>query len=237
MAGFENILFLDTALGGSVAAIYKAQSRGCTAKTNDAPRGQAETLMPMVMSVMEEAGAEFKDLDAVITTIGPGAFTGLRIGLATAKGLGLALELPVFGITSLQALALSYVEHEAAPAEHFSVVVETRRDDFYVQSFDPAAKPVDEAASLIWEEIAEQGAGILTGDAVERYVGLLQAAGSVCAANVTPLKLVKPDSVCTAFMDVEKQSTMFMKDPDPVYLRAPDVSKPKRKPRRLVDSI
>ena len=103
----QHILSIDTAMSGCSASVH---TEGGGSYTNSKPmsRGQAEHLVPMVQDVLAQAKAEFSDFASIITTIGPGAFTGLRIGLSTAKSLGLALKIPVFGITTLQALALQY---------------------------------------------------------------------------------------------------------------------------------
>ncbi|SVB53720.1 uncharacterized protein METZ01_LOCUS206574, partial [marine metagenome] len=70
-----------------------------------AGRRQAEILMPMVQSAMREAGFDYNMLDLIAVTIGPGSFTGVRIGLAAARGIALASGLPLTGVTTLQALA------------------------------------------------------------------------------------------------------------------------------------
>lgn len=67
-------------------------------------RGQAERLVPMVAEVLGRAGLAFGDLARVVVTVGPGSFTGIRVGLATARGLGLALGVPVLGVSTLDVL-------------------------------------------------------------------------------------------------------------------------------------
>jgi tRNA threonylcarbamoyladenosine biosynthesis protein TsaB len=68
-------------------------------------RGHAEALVPLIEATLGQAGARFEDISAVATTVGPGSFTGVRIGLATARGLSLALGAPVVGVTTFEAVA------------------------------------------------------------------------------------------------------------------------------------
>jgi tRNA threonylcarbamoyladenosine biosynthesis protein TsaB len=98
------ILALDTALSAcSVALVEDGQT--LVSRVEPMARGQAERLAPMVNEVMVEAGLSFKSLDRIAVTCGPGAFTGLRIGLAFARGLALALDKPCVGISTLEVLA------------------------------------------------------------------------------------------------------------------------------------
>ena len=97
------VLALDTATAScSVAVMCDGDIRARQFTTMD--RGQAEALMPMVEWAMAEARLDFRNLDLVATTVGPGSFTGLRVGLAAARGLALAARLPIVGVTTLEAL-------------------------------------------------------------------------------------------------------------------------------------
>ena len=98
------------------------------------PRGQSERLVPMVAEVMHRAGAGFATLDAVAVTRGPGGFTGVRIGLATARALALAWRLPLIGITCFEAVA-SAVPPAERDAGTLVVVLDAKRSDVYVQAF------------------------------------------------------------------------------------------------------
>ena len=97
------LLALDTATAACSVALWR--DGAVLARRFEAMlRGQSEALMPMVGAVLAEAGCGFKDLDAIAVTVGPGAFTGLRIGLAAARGMALAAELPLIGVTTLEAV-------------------------------------------------------------------------------------------------------------------------------------
>src|SRR5579872_7102287 len=100
------VLGLDTALGACSAAVL-AQGRPLAVRSEPMTRGHQERLALMVREAMEAAGLPFSSLDRVGVTVGPGSFTGLRVGLAFAKGLGLALAKPCVGVGTLEALAAS----------------------------------------------------------------------------------------------------------------------------------
>ena len=117
-------------------------------------RGHAERLMPMVAEAMAAAEMKFTALDLLATTIGPGTFTGLRVGLAAARGLALAGGLPLAGVTTFEAVA-----HQAAaiagggaavpdvPSSDLPLVValDARRGKIYAQAFDAALESLGPA--------------------------------------------------------------------------------------------
>jgi tRNA threonylcarbamoyl adenosine modification protein YeaZ len=108
-------------------------------------RGQAERLMPLIAEVMAEAGAALGDLDALAVGTGPGNFTGLRIAVAAARGLALALGRPAIGVPSHEAMA------EGLPRP-LLVSIDARRDRLYLQRFgdDPRGPELVEAVSPSW---------------------------------------------------------------------------------------
>lgn len=121
------LLIFDTSGTACSAALWAGG--GVLAERYEAmPRGQAERLLPMIEETVAAGGLVFGQLDAVGVTRGPGAFTGLRIGLAAARGLALALDIPAIGITTFEALAVR------APAGCV-VAIDTKRNDCYCQRF------------------------------------------------------------------------------------------------------
>ena len=99
------------------------------AVVEEMPTGQAEALFPRLAGLLERNGVGYNDISRIAVTTGPGSFTGLRIGLAAARGLGLALGVPVLGVPSLLAISLS-----AAPGA-VSVLLDARRDEAYFERF------------------------------------------------------------------------------------------------------
>ena len=135
------VLGLDTTLDACQAAVIDGD-RVLAARSVPMQRDHQERLAPMIAEVMAEAGTAFADLDRIGVTVGPGSFTGLRVGLAFAKGLGLALDRPCVGVETLRALGSGHGGLAAA-------VIDARRDQVYLQLFaDDAARSEPMAISL-----------------------------------------------------------------------------------------
>jgi len=104
------ILAIDTALDACSAAILDTRSTRLIAHESlPMQRGHAEALMPLIARVIKKAALSFAELDRIAVTTGPGSFTGLRVGLAAARGIALAAAKPVVGLTTLTAFAAPYV--------------------------------------------------------------------------------------------------------------------------------
>ncbi len=123
------VLGINTALAKAEVAITK---NGKTiAKEKDLrPFSQASSISNLIENAIKIANIKFDDIDLLSCATGPGSFTGIRIGLAAAKGLEIALEKPLIGINIFEASAHSY------PQENLSVLVDSRRNDFFVQEFN-----------------------------------------------------------------------------------------------------
>lgn len=160
------LLALDAATTACSVACWSGGAVIAQAKET-AGRRQAEILMPMVQSTMREAGFDYRMLDLIAVTTGPGSFTGVRIGLATARGLALASGLPLTGVTTLQALAAAPPPDERRGGLILAVL-DARRDQLYGQFFDengdPAGDPFAAAADTIagrYEKICRGTAPLL----------------------------------------------------------------------------
>ncbi len=118
--------------------------------SEDMAQGQAERIFPAIADLLERNGVAYGDLARLACTTGPGSFTGLRIGLSAARGLGLALRIPVLGVPSLLALSL------AGPPGPHAILLDARRGEAYVQLFGspglphstPLVVPMAEAEAL-----------------------------------------------------------------------------------------
>ena len=127
------ILALDTSMAACSVCVYDAGAGLVLASRHEfMDRGQAEALAPMVQETMALAGVAFKDLARIAVTTGPGTFTGVRIGLAMARGLGVALNIPITGINSLAAIACN----ETAGDLPIVVAVDARANEIYFAAFD-----------------------------------------------------------------------------------------------------
>lgn len=129
------ILALDTAGTGCFACVFDSESGGVLSVAGeDIGRGHAERLMAFIDEALSGAGKPLEDIDRIAVTIGPGSFTGIRVGVAAARGLALALGRPAVGISTLEVLASSArAQH---PDEPVLVLMDAKRDELYGQAFD-----------------------------------------------------------------------------------------------------
>src|SRR5580658_8246903 len=165
-----NVLAFDCA-GASCACAVLADGIVATREIAAMERGQAEALLPMIERAMARAAMRFSDLDLIAVTVGPGSFTGVRIGLATAHGLALATGLPLIGVTSFAAVAAGIGTEERCGLP-LAVALESRRAELYLQCFAP-----DGEAGLIAPEAAAArlppGPLALAGDGAPRLAAWL----------------------------------------------------------------
>lgn len=153
------VLALDTALGACSAAVIDGDRTLCS-RSEPMTRGHQERLAPLVAEVMAEAGLGFGRLQRVAVTRGPGSFTGLRIGLAFARTLALALGVPCIGAGTLEALA-------AGTAGVVLAAVPAPQDRLYVQRFENG-RPASEAQLAAVEAVDLSGVRLLVGPGAER---------------------------------------------------------------------
>jgi tRNA threonylcarbamoyladenosine biosynthesis protein TsaB len=141
------ILSLDTA-GLACSVAVAVGDRLLETERIENMHSQAEALLPMVDRVMRKAGLTPAELDLVAVTVGPGSFTGIRVGLAGARGIALATGARLIGTTSFDAVVAAI--HGAGDEEDFLLVaLESRRDDLYVQLFDPRFETIGEPAAIM----------------------------------------------------------------------------------------
>jgi tRNA threonylcarbamoyladenosine biosynthesis protein TsaB len=211
------VLGLDCA-GGACSAAILGEERILASRLAVMERGQSEALMPMIAAVLEEAALDLPALDLLAVTCGPGSFTGLRTGLAAARGLALASGLPLLGVTCFDAVA----EAVARPDRARSLVValESRRAELYLQRFDGAfAAPPALVAAEDWEAFAPPGGFAVVGDGARRFVaGLPRPDAEILAAD--PI-----DAAHVARLAARRwRPGTRPPSPLPLYLRVPDTS-------------
>jgi tRNA threonylcarbamoyl adenosine modification protein YeaZ len=130
------ILIFDASIEGFSVGLFNPEGALVAHIENDTPFSHTELLVPTIQEVLTQANVEFKDLTKVITTKGPGSFTGIRVGLATAAGLRAALNIPVVAVNTLSALVHSALHHHhsnATPRIH--AVLDTKCGELYHQAF------------------------------------------------------------------------------------------------------
>ncbi|MCF6322032.1 MAG: tRNA (adenosine(37)-N6)-threonylcarbamoyltransferase complex dimerization subunit type 1 TsaB [Rhizobiaceae bacterium] len=159
-------LSIDTAANYCAAALSDVNSGEILASVNeDIGRGHAEMLLDIIDQCMKQANAGYRDIEQIVSTIGPGSFTGVRVGLATARAIGVALSKPVIGVSNLEACARYAMQFDNMPVGNklVSVIVDARRNEVYFQQFNnalPVQKPVVSAIKdLEIEDSALCGSG------------------------------------------------------------------------------
>ncbi|MSO75460.1 MAG: tRNA (adenosine(37)-N6)-threonylcarbamoyltransferase complex dimerization subunit type 1 TsaB [Alphaproteobacteria bacterium] len=216
------ILAFDAALAGCSAAIW-CDSQIEASRAQAMARGQSEALLAMVRAVLADAGQHFTDLDGLAVTVGPGSFTGLRAGLAAARGMALASRLPLIGVTTFEVLAASAREAIPTPGAVL-VLIDTHRRDVYAQAFDAALRPMGDGRVLAPDDagrLLALGPVTLAGDAQALVAPGLVAGGW----SVTLSPAVAPDARRLAALAAERLARGAPADmPAPLYLRPPEAT-------------
>ena len=172
----------------------------------DDPRRHVEQLAPLIERVFNETGVSATRLTKIIVGVGPGPYTGLRVGIATARTMASALGIEVCGVCSLDVLAAQWLRSEAAPIDDFLIITDARRKEVYWARYAPdgsrvagpavgkanevPALPVGGPATLIYPELQAAPSAPLHLDA-----GVLALAGPELAeVGLEPLYLRSPDA-------------------------------------------
>jgi tRNA threonylcarbamoyl adenosine modification protein YeaZ len=213
------VLAIDTALAACSAAVLDTAYGGIIASESRAMmRGHAEALMPLLQRVMEEADLTFNDIDRIAVTTGPGSFTGMRVGIAAARGIALAAGKPIVGLSTLSA----YAAPQLSANEIFPVVaaIDARHGHVYMQVFSPGGRTFSAARLAPLRDAvhaAAETATCIVGSAAQAV------ADGLSVADPPPAVVdarAAPDIGWVARMGAvlpEGQSP-----PKPQYLRAPD---------------
>ncbi len=213
------IIAIDTALAACSAAVLDTAYGGIIASESlPMIRGHAEALMPLLHRVMEEADLTFADIDRIAVTTGPGSFTGLRVGIAAARGIALAADKPIVGLSTLSAYAAPHM----AADDRFPVVaaIDARHAHVYLQVFAPGGRtltpprlaPLGEAVHA-----AAAASACIVGSAAQTVAAALTDADAAPALiDARPA----PDIAWVARVGAVVQEGQS--PPKPQYLRAPD---------------
>lgn len=218
------ILAMDTAAAACSVAIWQ-DNQVSQYEFREMTRGHATELLPMVEAVLDKAGLEVNDLDALAVTVGPGAFTGLRIGLASARGFGAASGLPVIGVTTLETLAYGVGEQDCPVL----CALDAKRADLYAQLFDGTGKAVSEPVARLPEHVVdllEEGMKkvVVAGDSFARLKDLLAHKGIEAVASDITLPDARHVVEIAALRGLPQAS---QSRPSAFYIRPPDAEIPK----------
>lgn len=182
--------------------------------------GQGEALIPEIQNLLQKNKLKFSDLGLIMVCTGPGSFTGVRASISAARAFALAQkDLIVAGVSAFDAYALDLSEQERS--EINAVIIETKREDFYVQLFDKSLNKITNPQAMNREELINKLKNkkiSLTGDGVERF--LFTPTGLNFGTFKMPSSL--PIEVF-AKCGLKKFHNKIVDFPKPLYLRAPDV--------------
>jgi tRNA threonylcarbamoyladenosine biosynthesis protein TsaB len=212
------ILALDCSTSACSAAVRGPA--GLRAAKGWTGRGQAEAMVPLIADVLAEAGCDWPEIGLIGVTVGPGSFTGLRIGLAAARALSLARRIPIAGVTTADLLAFSLPE-EAREGRPFLIAIDSKRDDLFVQFFGADGLPAGGIEALLPEDALAGCPGplLVAGDAAEAFRGL--------RGDLDILSLL-PDAAPLSELAAKRWREGRALPAQPLYLRPPDVALPAR---------
>lgn len=190
-------------------------------------RGQAERIVPMIRTCLEEAGCTAADLDGVAVTVGPGAFTGVRIGIAAAQGIARTAECPVIGVTVTAALAQAVPPR---PDVQLCAAIDSRRADPFCEVFRAQdTQWLGNGPEILSGGFAALAERPLGPDKEMLFVGNKADEAREALGSGTVLSaVVHPDPGDIARLGLAALGAGQIHPPVPLYLRAPDVSAPSR---------
>lgn len=224
-----NLLGLDTATAVSSACVLRDDGQAFEvvpdARGLLGPPGHGRELLPAVMQVLSESGLEWGDLDGIAVGRGPGSFTGLRVGLATARALAQSRGLPLHGVSSLAALAAG----AETAAEWVLASIDARRGEVFAALYaggapvlGPWVAPPDAMLATVARERARRAPTVkAVGDGSVRFRELLGAGGVDVPPSESSLHVVRALEICRLAVGVPATR------PDrvlPEYLREPDAT-------------
>lgn len=212
------MLAFDTATPAVTVALYDGRTAVAESTTVDARR-TGEILAPGVAAVLAQAGRTLSEVTAVAVGVGPGPFTGLRVGLVTARTLGDALGVPVHGVCTLDVLAYQTRDSADAPAGPFAVATDARRKEVYWAEYQDALQRTSEPDVAHPALIRERLAGLpVAGEGARLYADAFPTAIEPRFPSAAALA-----SLVALRLEQDPASLLF---PEPLYLRRPDAVEP-----------
>lgn len=189
-------------------------------------RQQASILVPIIDDLLQQAGAQKTDIQKIGLSLGPGSYTGIRIGIAAAQGLSKGLGVPVKGMSSFSIIA-KYLVEEKTPNQPFAIAIETMRKDSYLQLFDAQGMVASEMIAIEDEDLGQY----LTENNVEVLVGNKnkKLKNSHIISEVIFEDVMNLPSAAFIALTQASQGKGNVSELAPIYLKAPDVSKSKKK--------
>ena len=209
------LLAFDTSTAAVTVALFDGERVLAESTTLGAMR-HGELLAPAISSALSAAGAVRQDLSAIAVGVGPGPFTGLRVGLVTARTLAAVLDIPVYGVCTLDVLAAEAVDNSIS--EEFLVATDARRKEVYWASYTRDGERLEGPVVVKPAVVATEAAVV--------------GRGALIYPEAFPNHLAPEDPSAAVLAHVVADERVPLCDPDPLYLRRPDVAAP-AKPKRV----
>jgi tRNA threonylcarbamoyladenosine biosynthesis protein TsaB len=226
------ILGFETATRATAVALWSPDGLALEARDDPSPgeRPRHTTrLMTLIIELLDEAGLGWDDVDRIAVGVGPGTFTGLRIGIATARGLAVARGLALVGISTLESLALGGIDAVTqgvidARIDAVAAVIDARRGEAFSAAWSLERRPLMAPGALAPDALAERlsalGARVLAvGDGAVEFTGVLERSGAMVAEGHSGLHRVTAINHCRL---ADGRPPSPSGDVRPEYLRLPD---------------
>jgi tRNA threonylcarbamoyl adenosine modification protein YeaZ len=213
------VLAIDTALGACSACIWQAgDAEPLARETILMDRGHAETLLPLIDRVSSQVEGGFAGLDRVAVTVGPGSYTGLRVGIAAARGIGLASGIPVIGVATLSAFLAPLMANERRGL--FTAAIDAKHGQIYIQAIAPGGRSIIQPSLMTYRDalrLLGSGPLLVTGSASAMLAAEARVQGiEALVSDVSPA----PDIAWVARLGAIADPNQAL--PKPLYLREPD---------------
>jgi tRNA threonylcarbamoyladenosine biosynthesis protein TsaB len=221
------ILALDTATPATVVGVGRPDGTLLAARRHDPAPGErpghTQQLLPLAHAALTEAGAGWSDITRIGAGVGPGTFTGIRIGVATARALAQGLEAETVAIGTLHALALG-ARGDGPDRPNVLAILDARRGEAFVAAYDAAGSEILPPAAWRPEQLATvpqlgAGAWLAAGDGAVRFRAELEAVGVAVAPDDADLHRVSAGPLCRLAAEAPPVSRDALL---PEYVRAPD---------------
>ena len=213
------VLAIDTALSACAACIWQAGGGELLAsETIPMERGHAEALLPLIDRLSSHTEGGFEGLDRVAVTVGPGSYTGLRVGIAAARGIGLAAGIPVIGVATLSAYLAPLMAGDQRGL--YAAAIDARHGQIYIQALAPGGRAIIPPSLMTYREalrLLGSGPLLVTGSAAAMLAAEARAHGvEALVAAASPA----PDIAWVARLGAIADPNQAL--PKPLYLREPD---------------
>lgn len=226
------VLAADTCLPACSAAVVTGDTV-LAGRFDTRRQGHSDVLLPMIEAVLIEAGLTYADIDRLAVTIGPGSFTGVRVGLAAMRGMALALDRPVLGLTTLEVIAAGGARSaDVEPGSRILAAIDARRGEVYWQDF--------RAGSHWWAVEAEIRPAVAPPAAVylDTPPDLVIGSGAALLRDTgitgdAPCMDAMPEAAVAAVMAAHRPLPDPYAPPKPLYLRAPDAKLPAKNAKHV----